>query len=249
MKDSVDAQLRDQQAGFRKDRSCTDQVATLRIIVEQSIEWNSSLYINFIDYEKAFDSVDRTTLWKLLRHYGVPQKIVNIIQNSYDGLNCKIVHGGQLTKSFEVKTGVRQGCLLSPFLFLLVIDWIMKTSTSEGKHGIQWTARMQLDDLDFADDQARLSHTQRQMQEKTTSVAAASAAVGLNIHKGKSKIFRYNTACTNQITIDGEDLEVVKAFTYLCSIIDEHGGSDADVKARIGKARVAYLQLRSIWDS
>ncbi|VDO89804.1 unnamed protein product [Schistosoma margrebowiei] len=103
MKDSVDAQLRDQQAGFSKDRSCTDQIATLRIIVEQSIEWNSSLYINFIDYEKAFDSVDRTTLWKLLRHYGVPQKIVNIIQISYDGLHCKIVHEGQLTKSFEIK--------------------------------------------------------------------------------------------------------------------------------------------------
>ncbi|CAH8626502.1 unnamed protein product [Schistosoma haematobium] len=137
MKDCVDAQLRDQQAGFRKDRSCTDQITTLRIIVEQSIEWNSSLYINFIDYEKAFDSVDRTTLWKLLRHYGVPQKIVNIIQNSYDGLHCKIVHGGQLTKSFKVKTGVRQGCLLSSFFFLLVIDWIMKTSTSEGKRGIQ----------------------------------------------------------------------------------------------------------------
>ncbi|VDP25421.1 unnamed protein product [Schistosoma margrebowiei] len=126
------------------------QIATLRIIVEQSIEWNSSLYINFIDYKKAFDSEDRTTLWKLLRHYGVPQNIVNIIQSSYDGLNCKIVDGGQLTKSFEVKTGVRQGCLLSPSLFLLVIDWIMKTSTSEGKHGIQWTSRMQLDDLDFA---------------------------------------------------------------------------------------------------
>ncbi|VDO50760.1 unnamed protein product [Schistosoma margrebowiei] len=107
MKDCVDAQLRDQQAGFRKDRSCTDQIATLRIIVEQSIKLNSSLYINFIDYEKAFDSVDRTTLWKLLRHYGLPQNIVNIIQNSYDGLNCKIVHGGQLTKSFEIKTGVR----------------------------------------------------------------------------------------------------------------------------------------------
>ncbi|VDP35797.1 unnamed protein product [Schistosoma curassoni] len=72
MKDCVDAQLRDQQGGFRKDRSCTDQIATLRIIVEQSIEWNSSLYINFIDYEKAFDSVDRTTLWKP-RHYGVPK--------------------------------------------------------------------------------------------------------------------------------------------------------------------------------
>ncbi|KAH9581718.1 hypothetical protein MS3_00000626 [Schistosoma haematobium] len=144
-KNSVDAQLRDQQAGFRKDRSCTDQIDTLRIIVEQSIEWNSSLYMNFIDCEKTFDSVDRTTPLKLLRHYGVPEKIVNIIQNLYDGLNCKIVHGGQSTDSFEVKTSVRQDCLLSPFLFLLVIDWIMKTSTSEegtgySRHlGCSWT--------------------------------------------------------------------------------------------------------------
>ncbi|VDP25843.1 unnamed protein product [Schistosoma curassoni] len=62
MKDSVDAQLGDQQAVFHNDRSCTDQIATIWIIVEQSIEWNSSLYINFIDYETVFDSVDRTTL-------------------------------------------------------------------------------------------------------------------------------------------------------------------------------------------
>ncbi|VDO86764.1 unnamed protein product [Schistosoma mattheei] len=107
---------------------------------------------------------------------------------------------------------------------------------------------MPLDDLDFAGDLALLSHTQQQMQ-KTTCVAAASAAVGLNIHKGKSKIIRYNTPCSNRITLDGEDLEDVKTFTYLGSTIDEHGGSDADVKARIDKARVAYLRLKNIWIS
>ncbi|VDO73441.1 unnamed protein product [Schistosoma margrebowiei] len=120
------------------------------------------------------------------------------------------------------------------------------TSTSEGKHGIQWTFRMQLDDLDLADDLALLSQTQQQMQEKTTSVAAASTAVGLNIHKGRSKVLPYNTVCTNPITIDREDLEDVKTFTYLGSIIDEHDGSDAGVKARIGKVRAAYLQLKNI---
>ncbi|VDO79834.1 unnamed protein product [Schistosoma margrebowiei] len=125
----------------------------------------------------------------------------------------------------------------------------MKMSTSEGKHGIPWTARMQLNDIDFADDLALLSHTQQQMKEKTSSVAAASAAVGLNIHKEKSKILRYNTACTNPTTIDGEDLGDVKTLTYLGSIIDEYGGSDADVKARIRKARAAYLQLNDIWNS
>ncbi|VDP31164.1 unnamed protein product [Schistosoma curassoni] len=122
----------------------------------------------------------------------------------------------------------------------------MKTSTSEGKRGIQWTSKMQLDDIDFADDLALLSQSQQQMQERTTSVAVASAALGINIHKGKSKNLRYNTACTNPIALDGEDLEDVKTFTYLGSIIDEHGGSDADVKARIGKARAAYLQLKNV---
>ncbi|VDO50160.1 unnamed protein product [Schistosoma margrebowiei] len=78
------------------------------------------------------------------------------------------------------------------------------------------------------------------MQEKTTSVAAASATIGPNIYKGKSRILRFNTACTNPITTDGKDLEDVKTFIYLGSIIDEHGGSHADVKAQIRKARVVY---------
>ncbi|VDP51811.1 unnamed protein product [Schistosoma curassoni] len=121
MKDAADARLRDQEAGFRKDRSFTDQIATLRIIVEQSTEWNWSLYVNFIDYEKAFDNVDRRPLWERRRHYRVPEKIVDIIRNLCDGLQCEVVHGGQLTDAFQLGTGVKQGCLLSPFLFLLVV--------------------------------------------------------------------------------------------------------------------------------
>ncbi|VDP23121.1 unnamed protein product [Schistosoma margrebowiei] len=100
----------------------------------------------------------------------------------------------------------------------------MKTSTSEEKHDIQWTAQNQLDDLDFAHDLALLSHTHGQIQIKTAGVAAN----------------------TNPITLDGETLEDVESFTYLGSIINEQEGSDADVKARIGKARVAFPQLKNI---
>ena len=138
--------------------------------MEQSIEWNSSLYINFVDYEKAFDSVDRETLWKVLRHYGVPKKLVNMIKNFYEGMSCRVIHEGQLTKNFEVRPGVRQGCLLSPFHFILVKDWVMKTATKEKRNGIQWTMLTQLDDLDFADDLALLPHSHRQMQDKTTGI-------------------------------------------------------------------------------
>ena len=104
------------------------------------MEFDSSLYINFVDYEKAFDSLDRDTLWKLLRHYGIPEKIITLIHNTYDGMTCKVTHAGRLTESFQVKTGVRQGCLLSPFTFLVAIDWIMKTTTKNSRrNGIQWT--------------------------------------------------------------------------------------------------------------
>ncbi|VDP02979.1 unnamed protein product [Schistosoma mattheei] len=125
----------------------------------------------------------------------------------------------------------------------------MKTSTSERKHGIQWTAQNQLDDLDFADDLALQSRTHEQMQNKTAGVAAVSASVGLSIHKGKTKVFNFKAKNSNPITLDGQTLEDVESFTYLGSIIDEQAGSDADVKARIGKARVIFQQLKNILNS
>ncbi|VDO71520.1 unnamed protein product [Schistosoma margrebowiei] len=125
----------------------------------------------------------------------------------------------------------------------------MKTSTSEGNHRIQWTAWMQLDDLNFIDDLALLSHTHQQIQMKATRVAAVSASIGLNIQEGKSNTLKYNIENTNQITLDGEALEQVESFMYLCIIIDEKGGPDSDVKARVDKARAAFLQLKNIWNS
>ena len=229
MKEVVDPKLRDQQAGFRRNRSCANQIASLRIIVEQSLEWNSPLYINFIDYEKAFDSVDRETLWKLLRHYGVPEKIIAL--------------------RFEVKTGVRQGCLLSPFLFLPVIDWIMKTITTGRNNGIQWTPWTQLDDLDFADDPALLSPNHRQMQDKTTCLETISAGTGLKISKKKTELMKINTTANTPVTVDGEPIREVHSFIYLGSAVDRQGGTDRDVTARIGMARAAFVMLKNIWSS
>ena len=251
MKEAVDPKLRDQQAGFRRNRSCADQIASLRIIVEQSLEWNSSLYINFIDYEKAFDSVDRETLWKLMKHYGIPEKFINLVRATYQDMQCRVAHAGQLSDSFEVKTGVRQGCLLSPFLFLLVIDWIMKTSTSGKGNGIQWTLMEQLDDLDFADDLALLSHSQAQMQDKTSLLESRSAEVGLKINKRKTELMKMNTRANNPVpvTVGGDPIKEVESFVYLGSVLDKEGGTDRDVTVRIGKARGSFIMLKNIWAS
>ncbi|XP_076434618.1 uncharacterized protein LOC143274632 [Babylonia areolata] len=125
----------------------------------------------------------------------------------------------------------------------------MKTSTADRRNGIQWALLDQLDDLDFADDLALLSQSHQQMQDKTTELAATSSQVGLNIHKGTTKILKINTAREDPVTMHGSKLEEAEAFTYLGSIIDKQGGTDADVRARIGKARAAYLQLKNIWSS
>jgi hypothetical protein len=76
-RDRIDTRLRREQAGFRSNRSCTDQINTLRIIIEQSNEFVANLYLVFVDFEKAFDSLKRNSLWKTMRTYGLPEKIVS----------------------------------------------------------------------------------------------------------------------------------------------------------------------------
>lgn len=119
---ALDDQLRKEQAGFRKDKSCTDHIATLRIIIEQCVEWQTPLYVNFVDFEKAFDSLDREVLWKLLGHYGLQSKIINIIKNMYQDFSGRVICKGKLSDAYSITTGVRQGCLLSPLIFLIAID-------------------------------------------------------------------------------------------------------------------------------
>ena len=171
MKTAVDKILREEQAGFRAGRSTMDQIFCLRNIIEQCNEWNSSVYLNYIDFEKAFDSVDRESLWNIISLYGIPEMIVNILKEMYDGYECAVRHNGQESEWFSITSGVRQGCIVSPFLFLIVIDWTMNEVTNEGRRWLQWDMMKNLEDLDFADDITLLSQTYQHtgIQDKTTA--------------------------------------------------------------------------------
>ena len=185
-------------------------------------------------------------MWKLLRHYGVPEKIISLIRCTFQDMSCRIALAGQLSESFEVKTGVRQLCLLSPFLFLLVIDWIMTTTTTGRSNGIQWTLRTQLDDLDISDDLALLSHNHSQMQDMTTFTETISAGTGLKINRKKTEQMNKNTTASAAVTVGGEPIMEVESFVYLGSVVDQQGGTDRDVTARIGKARTTFVILKNI---
>ena len=219
------------------------------IIIEQSLEWQTPLYTVFVDFQKAFDSVDRDVIWRLMYHYSFPPKFVAIIQQLYEGTTCQVIHDGKLTEPFSVQTGVRQGCLLSPTISLMVVDWVMWQSTAGQRTGIQWTFTKQLEDLDFADDISLLPHKQQDAQEKLCWVAAEAEKIGLQINIGKTEVMRVNNKQDDPLRLHQENIKEVDKFVYLGTVVSKDGGTDEDIKCRINKARHAFNTLRPIWRS
>lgn len=249
LREPIDSKLRKEQAGFRESRSCTDQITTLRIIIEQSMEYCSPLYMAFVDFEKAFDRVQREAIWKTMQSYGIPPKIISIVKMMYKEYTCQVKHEGKLSEPFTLNSGVRQGCLLSPLLFLLTLDGVMKKTTQEKRRGIQWTPNERLEDLDFADDICLLSHTFKDMSEKLKELEAEAQRVGLKINTAKTKEIRMNSTNKHPLAVKDEEIEQVENFCYLGSIVSKNGGAAEDVECRIKKAKGAFAQLRPVWKS
>ena len=216
----------------------------MRIIIEQSLVWQSPLYSVFVDFQKAFDSIDRETMWKLMQHYGFPPKFITIIQQLYENAKCQVIHEGKLTESFFVQTGVRQGCLLSPTIFLIVIDWVMR---KDRRMGIQWTLTKQLEDQDFADDISLLSPRHEDAQTKLEHVAGEAEKVGLQININKTEVMRVNYNRQEAMQLQGKEIKETDSFTYQGSVVSKDGGTDEDIRNRINKARHAFNTLRPIW--
>ena len=125
IRNGVNNKLRDEQAGFRRGRSTVEQIFILRNIIEQVVEWQSTLYVTFVDFEKAFDSVDRESLWTIMSSYN--KSIIQMIL--YEDNECAVLDEGEESEWFKIKTGVKQGDVMSGFIFLIVVDWIMKNVT------------------------------------------------------------------------------------------------------------------------
>jgi hypothetical protein len=144
-----------------------------------------------VDYQKAFDSVDRRWIWKALEERGLPNKFIKLIQEGYNQFSCRVLHNGQLTTPFKTKSGVRQGCLLSPLLFLVVLDKFLRASLDGKARGIRWKLTETLEDLDYADI-CLLSHSQGHMQSKLNNLCYESKKAGLEINFSKTEELRVN---------------------------------------------------------
>ena len=201
--------LPESQCGFRAGWSTTDMIFTLRQLQAKAIEQQQPLFVVFIDFSKAFDTVDRVTLWKVLELYGCPQKIINMIKLFHDDMTGNVVVGGDVSSPFNINHGVKQECVLAPTLFTLYLaavletmcHWISKeVSTSEpeqvGNYSIspgskhpQKQKEQCVRELLYADDSALVATDPVEMQEIVDHFSAAASLFGLKINVSKTELF------------------------------------------------------------
>jgi hypothetical protein len=183
----------------------------------------SPLYLLFVQYSSAFDSVQRGCIWRALEERGPPKKFISLIREGYNGFQCRVLHNGQLKEPFQTISGVCQGCLLSPQLFLVVLDGVLNDIFSKKARGISWRLTQTLEDLDYADDIRLVSHIWSDMQEKLNDLNYESKKIGLHINFAKTDEMRINNNSNNTIILENKTIRKEADFTYLGSNVSEDG--------------------------
>ncbi|XP_062841273.1 uncharacterized protein LOC134300780 [Trichomycterus rosablanca] len=262
--------LPESQCGFRPGRSTTDMIFVVRQLQEKCREQNLDLYAVFIDLTKAFDTVNREALWKVLYKLGCPRKFVTLIRLFHDNMTGLVLSGGEVSEPFAIANGVKQGCVLAPVLFNLFFACVLNQALGDIEDGVYIRYRLDgsLFDLRrlsaktktveklilealFADDCALMAHTESALQLIVNKFAEASHLFGLTISLGKTEVlFQPSpsstdlTACRPSISIKGTELKTVEEFRYLGSVISSDGSLDKEINARICKASQALGRLR-----
>ena len=259
----VDPILRRNQNGFRQGRGTLSHILTIRRIIEGVKSKNLKSVLTFVDFKKAFDSVDRNKLIHILRAYGIPEKLVSAISIMYADTMAKVVSPDGETEFFEILAGVLQGDTLAPFLFIIVIDYVMRTAleghTNPGlplkldrssrlprKVNQSSQCAKHIMDTEYADDLCLISETLAQAQEFLKWVEEAAAEVGLSINENKTEYMCFNQTGNKLTSMSDKELNIVSDFVYLGSWINT---TERDLSIRIAKSWSASIKLDKIWKS
>ena len=176
----VTDELPNVQDGFRKGRGTRDQIANIHWIMGKAKEFQKSIYFCFIDYTKAFDCVNHNKLWKVLKEMGIPNHLNCLLRNLHAGQEATFRTGHGKTDWFQIGKGVCQGCILSPCLFNLYAEYIMRNAgLGETQYGIK-IARRNTNNLRYADDTTLKAESEEQL--KSLLMKEESEKVGLNLN-------------------------------------------------------------------
>ena len=159
-------------------------------------------------------------MWNSVRSYGIPEKILRVMKALYDGNKCNIRVGQSTSKDFEIETGVKQGCILSPFLFIMVIDYLLK-GMEGNEYGVK-IGEKSIFDLDFADDTALIDTSKERLQSCTEELMKRANQVGLRFNAKKCESMS-TAGDTADIKIDDVNVKQTDSFTYLGSKISNEG--------------------------
>ena len=164
LQEYMNCKLPDSQAGFRKGRGTRDQIANILWIIKKAREFQKNIYLCFIDYAKAFDCVDHNKLWKIPQEMGVPDHLTCLLRNLYAGQEATVRTVYGTTDWFQIGKGVCQGCILSPCLFNLYAEYIMRNAgLEEAQAGIK-TAGRNINNLRYADDTTLMAESEEDLK-------------------------------------------------------------------------------------
>ena len=184
----MNSELSDVQAGFRKGRGTRDQIANMPWIIEKAREFQKNIYFCFIDYAKAFDCVDHNKLWKILKGIGIPDHLTCLLRNLYAGQEATVRTGHGTTDWFQIGKGVGQGCILSPCLFNLYAEYVMRnTGLNEAQAGIK-IARRNISNLRYTGDTTLMAESEEELKSLLMKVKEENEKVGLKLNIQKTKI-------------------------------------------------------------
>src|SRR5574340_979139 len=148
----VNCEIPDVQAGFRKGKGTRDQIDNILWIIENAREIQKNIYVCFIEYAKTFDCVDHNKLWKILKDMGIPDHLTCLLRNLYAGQEATVTTGHGTTDWFQIAKGVHQSCILSPCLFNLYAEYIMRNAGLEEAQGGIKVAGRNNNNLKYEDD-------------------------------------------------------------------------------------------------
>ena len=155
--------------------------------MEKAREFQKNIYFCFIDYAKAFDSVDHNKLWKIVKQMGIPDHLTCLLRNLYAGQEATVRTGHGTTDLFQIGKGVCQGCILSPCLFNLYAEYIMRNTGLEAQAGIK-IARRNINNLRYADDTTFMPESEEELKSLLMKVKEESEKVGLKLNFQKTNI-------------------------------------------------------------